>query len=452
MPETVCARTAIVLIFLSQSAQFPDARGRIEGVVLQAGGTAPQPVVGARITVTKVNGATGANLPIRGGTPCPSIAESNFGNIPFPGMPSGLQIIQADGQPRPAVPAVTPAPQTTVPVPSVTTDGDGRFVVPDLEAGAYRVLITQNGYVRQEFGQRIFPGQGTMINLTAGQVLRNITVHLTPTGNVVGRLVDNNGQPAVGVNLQLLKAIYNVNGQRIFQNAGNARTNDRGEYRFYWVSPGRYYVAGGSAAATFTFGSGPSPNEPGDSYRLTYYPGVMDISRATSVDVKSGSEMTVDFVTPKQELYTISGKIVGSNPTAAANGSVPAVTLSLAFQLLTGNAGSFTMIQAYDAAKGTFVMRNVLPGSYVLQAAVPPSYARVPVEITNSDVEGLVVAVDSGVNIDGRVALRRGRQLRRGDRSACGSARVDETRTDFGVTATDNPQPSIHVHTPRPSF
>lgn len=55
-----------------------------------------------------------------------------------------------------------------------------------------------------------------------------------------------------------------------------------------------------------------------------------DINRATPVDVKSGSELAVDFVTPKQRLYSISGKVVDPNPVAGVNGQIPAVTLSLA--------------------------------------------------------------------------------------------------------------------------
>jgi len=398
------ARAIVVSICLSLplAAQAPYLKARIEGVVVQAGDVAPQPVVGARITITKVNGATGANLPILGVGSSPSVAESTSSTASFPGMPT--VVYGADGLPRlQTLPG--PAPQTTLPVPSVTTERDGKFIIPDLEEGTYRLLITQTGYVRQEFGQRVFPGQGTLIHLTAGQVLNNLAIRLTPTGNVGGRITDNNGQPAVGVNLQLLKTTYNANGQRIFQNAGVARTNDRGDYRFFWVTPGRYYVAGGSAAATFTFGGSTGPNDPGDSYLLTYYPGVTDINRAAPIDVKPGSELAADFVTPKQRLYTISGKVMAPNPTTGANGQIPAVTLSLAFRLLTGGAGVFTMFQAYDPATGTFVMRNVLPGSYFLQAATPPFYGRVPLEVLNSDIEGLVVAVDSSLIINGRFTI-----------------------------------------------
>jgi 5-hydroxyisourate hydrolase-like protein (transthyretin family) len=279
--------------------------------------------------------------------------------------------------------------------------------VPDLAEGSYRLLVTHNGYVRQEYGQRVFPGQGTLISLAAGQTFNDVTIRLTETGNAGGRIVDNSGLPAVGVPLQLLKVNYNQAGQRIFQQAGTTRTNDRGEYRLYWVTPGRYYVAGGTAAANYAFpGFGTNnPNEPSDSYMLTYYPGTTDISRATAIDIKSGSEAVLDFVVPRQQLFTVSGKVVNPAP-AAASGTFPAVTISLAFQTLTGSNGAFfPQHQDYDPATGIFMLRDVLPGSYMLQAAVAGFSARMPVEVTNSNVENLVVAVNNGVSITGRFVV-----------------------------------------------
>jgi hypothetical protein len=374
------------------------APGRIEGVVVQAGTTPPQPVVGARIMVTRVNAATGANFLVSG-----RAAERTWmmpsGFTPFPGMPAWSLTMPT----LPGLPGL-PAQEAAPPIPPVTTDRSGRFVVPDLAEGSYRLVVTQNGYVRQEYGQRVFPGQGTLISLAAGQTFKDVTIRLIETGNAGGRIVDDNGLPAAGVTLQLLKANYNQTGQRVFQQAGTARTNDRGEYRFYWVTPGRYYIAGGSAAANYTFtGFGNNnPNEPPDSYMLTYYPGATDISRATAIDIKSGGEAVLDFVVPKQQLFTIRGKVVNPAP-ATPNSTLPAVTISLAFQTLNGASGAFfPQQQEYDPATGTFVLRDVIPGSYVLQAAVPPFSARVPVEVTNSNVENLVVTVNSGVSIAGR--------------------------------------------------
>jgi hypothetical protein len=382
---------------LAQSQQ-PAPSGRIEGRVLRAGTASPQPVGGARILITKANSATGQNFQIPGRVQGTSI--NNFGNSGLPGMP-------AQGQ-RGAAAPTPPTPPTALPIPAVFSDRDGRFAVPNLEEGSYRILITLNGFVRQEYGQRVFPGQGTLINLAAGQTLKDLTIHLTPTGNISGRLIDNDGQPAVAAPLQLLKAIYNQQGQRVFQNAGQARTNDRGEYRFYWVTPGRYYLVAGNSTATLVFGASNSPNESGDTYVLTYYPGTSDFNRATSVEVKPGSDTNLDFVTPKQQLYTISGRIVDPNPVAAANGYVPTATVSLAFQTLTGDSGVFTMGQAYDPKTGVFTMRDVMPGPYILQAAVPPASARIPIEVTNANIEGLNVVLDGGITVNGRFMVESG--------------------------------------------
>jgi hypothetical protein len=307
---------------------------------------------------------------------------------PFPGTPAWIMS---------AIPglATGPLPDTAPAIPAVTTDQSGRFVMPDLDAGSYKLLITQNGYVKQEYGQRVFPGQGTLISLAAGQTFKDVTIHLTATGNAGGRIVDNTGLPAAAVPLQLLKASYNQYGQQIFQQAGTARTNDRGEYRFYWVTPGRYYVAGGNAAANYTFqGGNTNPNEPGDNYTLTYFPGTTDIARATAVDIKSGSEAVLDFAVPKQQLFTIRGKVV--NPGSAA------ATISVAFRTLTGSNGAFfPQQQDYDPATGIFTLRDILPGSYILQAAALPLSARIPIEVT-SNIDNLVVDLNSGINITGR--------------------------------------------------
>ena len=87
-----------------------------------------------------------------------------------------------------------PAP---VPASPLTTDRDGKFVFAQLEAGAYRLLVSNPGYVRQEYLQK----------LASGETLKDLVIQITQTGNVGGRLWDNGGQPAVGVAVQLLKIL-----------------------------------------------------------------------------------------------------------------------------------------------------------------------------------------------------------------------------------------------------
>jgi hypothetical protein len=66
------------------------------------------------------------------------------------------------------------------------------------------------------------------------------------------------------------------------------------------------------------------------------------------------------------------------------------------------------MGQAYDAATGLFTIRDVIPGSYVLQVAAWPALARVPIEVTNTNVENVVVVVNAGMNIGGQFTVEGG--------------------------------------------
>jgi 5-hydroxyisourate hydrolase-like protein (transthyretin family) len=383
-----------VLLLGQQPQQQPQViRGRIEGTVLREGTT--EPVPGARVTVTRVNASTGTAVPTAGtigtflinGTP----------NVPPPPAPP----------PAPAGGAVIPPPPAPqpAPIPPVITDRTGKFVVPDLEGGAYRVAVTLNGYVKMEYGQRSFAGQGTTLTLTPGETMKDLVIRMTRAGNVSGRLSDESGQPASGVPVQLLKVTYNPAGIRLFQQAGTARTNDRGEYRIYWITPGRYLLAAGTPPGIPPGGGpggNPTPNETPDPYVFTYYPGTNDQSRATVVDVKAGAELPMDFVVPRTQLFKISGKIVGANTPANAQATAPAVNISLAFLRYEGGSGFIMMSQTYDPATGDFTLRNIVPGSYAVQATTGTLNARAAVEVVNTDITNLTLTLNGGINVTGK--------------------------------------------------
>jgi hypothetical protein len=232
----------IVVLSISFVAQTPQqtapATGKIEGTVLRTGNN--EPVIGARVTLTRMNPTTGAPMQVAGNGGM-SISNTGPGNLtpnPLLGGPRGT--------PRP----VQPANPDPLPIPPLETDGQGGFVFTDIAAGSYRLAVVSPGYVRQEYGQRIFPGQGTLLNLMAGETIRDLVMRVTQTGNVSGHITDNMGQFAVNVRVALLKASYNAIGQRTYEEAGNTSTNDRGEYRLFWVTPGRYRCRFGGGSGT----------------------------------------------------------------------------------------------------------------------------------------------------------------------------------------------------------
>jgi hypothetical protein len=188
----------------------------------------------------------------------------------------------------------------------VVTDSQGRFTLSDIEAGTYRLTIAANGFVRQEYGQRVFPGQGTSFVLTTGQAMKDIQISMIPgkRHRTYSRCKWTTCSQDDGA---VAHAVFDSAGRKSFQSVGSGKTDDRGEYRIYWVTPGRYlrccwnyglpagavvhYVTMSSnGPATITSNSASSPNEvAGEPYPMTFYPGVSDVRAGTVVEVPSGS-------------------------------------------------------------------------------------------------------------------------------------------------------------------
>jgi hypothetical protein len=268
---------------------------------------------------------------------------------------------------------------STPAAPSTLTDVRGRFVLRNLEPASYRIAVARNGYARQEYGQRVFGGQGTVVALAAGQAIRDLAFHLTPTGAVTGVVKDASGEPLAGAYVQLLRSSYNASGQRAIQAAGGDRTNDRGEYRVYWITPGRYYVAVSGAAPGRSV---PAPGGVGSvneiverRYPTSYYPGTTDVRQATVVEVAPGAELTtVDIVVPEEALFRVSGSIVG--PITERQRHPPAASVSVVSRGPAGTSlGISGTTQSYNPATGTFILTDVPPGSYWIRAIVAASSA-----------------------------------------------------------------------------
>jgi len=320
------------------------------------------------------------------------------------------------GQPIPGArlvltrPAAVPAGLMPPPILVTITNREGRFEFAALDAGSYRIAVAAEGYVRQEFSQM-------PLNLSAGQTLKDVLLRLTSTGTVAGVIRTNSGKPAAGVQIQLVSPRYGPGGERRLVAAGAAKTNDRGEYRLYWITPGRYYVVAGSLDALESSfqsvesgGLGGSPNEyQSTGYGVTFYPGVSDPFDAVFVTVRSGVELKLDLVVAREQ-YRVRGRVVD-----ARTGQWPAgaqVTIQ-GRRLLEGAAGSvLRTIPIYNATDGTFEVRDVPSGLYYLSATLPRANATgaagsgpVRVAVSASDVNGVLMTVAPYVSIPGRITI-----------------------------------------------
>jgi hypothetical protein len=279
----------------------------------------------------------------------------------------------------------------------------------DLEAGQYRLSAARNGYARQEYGQRAVGRVGIVLNLLAGQTIRNVMISLPPAGLVTGRVTNDAGDPIVGIDVTLLRVTYNPGGARSFNPFAATRTNDLGEYRLYWVTPGRYYL--GASSSQLSTGRLPNSNELlDDVYGTMYYPGTSDPSAAAAIDVRPGSELSgMDFRMRFQQTYHVRGRVIDSR-----TGQSPRkATVFIVSRQFNGVFGANRNGPSYNGATGTFDLTDVQPGSYWVRAMgsddapgpYPRTAAQVPIELSGTDVENLVVTLLPGTSIAGHIQV-----------------------------------------------
>jgi hypothetical protein len=124
---------------------------------------------------------------------------------------------------------------------STTTAGDGSFRFDGVKAGEYYVVANLSGYLPTEYGQRSPTGTGIAFEVRDGQRV-NIRLTAWPTSGISGRVVDADGDPVGRVQVVALRFVYS-SGKPALTLTQSVMTNDRGEYRMFWLTPGTYRVA-----------------------------------------------------------------------------------------------------------------------------------------------------------------------------------------------------------------
>ena len=85
-------------------------------------------------------------------------------------------------------------------------------------------------------------GRGMNITVKAGQKIQGISLTMTPGGTILGRVADANGDPLSRALIQAQKLIYQERGRSLVT-VQAVYTDDRGDYRLFWLPAGQYYIS-----------------------------------------------------------------------------------------------------------------------------------------------------------------------------------------------------------------
>lgn len=420
--------TALLLLltasraYCAQSPPAPET-GTIQGIVTRAG--TAEPLSGAQVT-------------LQGGTADPqamqvllnTAASQGIVVTPAPGA-STSEIIQAlaDAAVARGFPLTTSNLQSQLASlsgktpPATTTDRDGVFTFKDVAAGSYTVRVQKEGFFGRPEGG-VYPPTAAIDVRVLSKEAAQANLSMTPGAIVGGRIYDANGQAMSNANVQIFTVAYAF-GQAVLAPLVAKVTDDRGEYRLFWVPPGDYYLAVTPRAPA------PSPGVPASPLTVkTFYPGVTEIGQARLVRILGGEDMAgMDIGIRTARAFKVSGQISSLLPPPAppqlgAPGINGAVLMLLNRDPAapddggTRAAGTVPLLPT----TGQFELANVLPGSYELFARVadpaagsagaPPfAWGRARFEVRDNDVSNISITVPPSLEVRGTAAAAGGARI-----------------------------------------
>ena len=350
----------------------------------------------------------------------------------------------------------------------IITNSNGQFVFRSLPPGAYSISTTAAGFVPGAYGQtRViqFPrGLDVVraIDVKQGERLVEATVQMFRMGGISGRVLDEAGEPMVGIPVQILHRMTDWGGPTMMRMIEVA-SDDRGAFHVD-VVPGAYVVgvhaapttvpaaavegflqataAGGAEFQRYMSGvtSADPPILPRgigarlDNFHISqfgmrnapvvppmrteggrpliypsmYHPSSFRATGAAVVTVAPGEEKTgIDVMMRPIAAIRVSGRIVGPD------GPIPnaAVQLVAPDQALNRTVPTTLMdyAQALADGQGRFVFIGVSPGAYTLRGVQSVAgrtlWTTTPITVGESDLSGLEVRMEAGAPIAGRIVF-----------------------------------------------
>ena len=331
-------------------------------------------------------------------------------------------------------PVATALPSSTR---TALSQDDGRFTVRDIEPGEYRLQVQSTRYGTAAYGQRKPNGPGAVLSIAAGQRLSDLKVSMVPTGTIAGRVMGRSGEPINYASVQAMSYLYQ-DGKRVLSVAQTTTTDDRGEYRLFWLLPGKYIVLAAPRSSPNSPGM-TAPLRPGEmsrsgelafaqamrdiassalleatnlvvrlnedgtireeSWMPSYYPSTTELAQATTVEVAAGATVPgIDVTLGPSPVLKIRGRVTGF------------VTGSQATVALVARSGGMfvrTINKAASIIDGSFEFAGIAPGTYYLSAQDRSGLSTVPLEIlvADRDIESLTLTLTPSIRVSARITV-----------------------------------------------
>lgn len=282
----------------------------------------------------------------------------------------------------------------------VDSDASGQFSVDGIKAGLFYVTASRAGYIQTPDSPS---GRDTLV-IKAGQHVSDFKVVLAARALIVGRVVDEYGDPVQAVSVQTEPVPPDK--PSISRPGYWSMTDDRGEFRMV-TAPGKYYVKTtdrgrmGLPVEIRTDGTSGAP------FVATYYPSATNASGASVVQAAAGQDVAGIEIrmlragTAAAHTFTVSGVVTG----------VPDNGRAAVMVRFGESAGQLSGSQfATTGADGKFSLMGLQPGFYSAAAFYSSGKTvlvsrPVRFQLEAADETGLQLMLQPGEDVSGKLEI-----------------------------------------------
>jgi len=248
------------------------------------------------------------------------------------------------------------------------TDGDGKFEISGLAPGPQIFEIVKPGFLdldRRSDGLASEDASGSSHNVVVAPEMPDLNFALAPACAIHGRIALSTGDPAQGIEVQLLRR--NVqDGRGVWQAAAATRSLSDGSYRFAGLPDGEYAVYTNPAldsepAMSFVV-PGRGANVAREGYASQFYPDARDLAGAAKIHLANGEQAQANLSLTLEPFHTVTATATFADGKSAADH--PGLNFSAAVTDAQGHQLPYTAF--YD--QSTHTVQALLPdGTYSLK-------------------------------------------------------------------------------------
>lgn len=272
------------------------------------------------------------------------------------------------------------------------TDEAGRFRFARVPGGEYPITVRKAGYL-SELPERMRVQAGPRrVTVKQGEDTDELRLRIVRNGVITGYVMAEE-RPVAGAMVSANRMVEKDGGRELEQTAA-AFTDDRGEFRVYGLTPGKYFVAAVTAAA----GEESRAPEP------VFFPGALRFAEAATVRVgMDGTPAQLRLEMPLARRRSVRGSVRAPEGVGSVQVRLRPSDPVMALKLGETPAD-------VDERTGHFVVQGVWPGEYEIVASGEASDGKVsgvtPVNLLHGDASDVQVQLTPLLRVVGNVRTK----------------------------------------------